>query len=140
MKEYVINLLQSKLDNELKQLEIDRQMLKGNGFRMAINTKEAFEKSRDIAYIRIDELYNALRILNLTTQTIKTAEIIRDSQLEKEDWNKIRLENNAKQINHFEELSKWIIENKRSVFEYADISTKSKIKILNELGYSSGDY
>ena len=140
MKEYVINLLQSKLDNELKQLEIDRQMLKGNGFRMAINTKEAFEKSRDIAYIRIDELYNALRILNLTTQTIKTAEIIRDLQLEKEDWNKIRLENDAKQINHFEELSKWIIENKRSVFEYADISTESKIKILNELGYSSGDY
>ena len=41
---------------------------------------------------------------------------------------------------HFVELSKWIIENKRSVFEDADISTESKRKILNELGYSSGDY
>jgi hypothetical protein len=46
----------------------------------------------------------------------------------------------AKQKNHFEELSKWIIENKRSAFEEADISIESKRKILNELGYSSGDY
>ena len=35
---------------------------------------------------------------------------------------------------------KWIIENKRSVFDNADISDESKRKILNELGYSSGDY
>jgi hypothetical protein len=46
----------------------------------------------------------------------------------------------AKQKNHFVELSKWIIENKRSVFDNADISIESKRKILNELGYSSGDY
>jgi hypothetical protein len=46
----------------------------------------------------------------------------------------------AKQKNHFEELSKWIIENKRSVFDDADISIESKRKILNELGYSSLDY
>jgi hypothetical protein len=44
------------------------------------------------------------------------------------------------QRNYFVELSKWIIENKRSVFEEADISIESKRKILNELGYSSGDY
>ena len=46
----------------------------------------------------------------------------------------------AKQRNHYVELSKWIIENKRSVFDNADISDESKRKILNELGYSSGDY
>jgi hypothetical protein len=46
----------------------------------------------------------------------------------------------AKQRNHFVELSKWIIENKRSAFEDADISIESKRNILNELGYSSGDY
>jgi hypothetical protein len=46
----------------------------------------------------------------------------------------------AKQRNPFVELSKWIIENKRSVFVNADISDESKRKILNELGYSSGDY
>ena len=46
----------------------------------------------------------------------------------------------AKQKNHFVELSKWVIENKRSAFEDADISIESKRKILNELGYSSGDY
>lgn len=46
----------------------------------------------------------------------------------------------AKQRNHYVELSKWIIENKRSVFVNADISDESKRKILNELGYSSGDY
>jgi len=44
------------------------------------------------------------------------------------------------QMNHFVELSKWLIENKRSVFESADISNKRKKKILNELGYSSLDY
>jgi hypothetical protein len=44
------------------------------------------------------------------------------------------------QRNHYVELSKWIIENKRSIFEEADISIESKRKILNELGYSSGDY
>ena len=44
------------------------------------------------------------------------------------------------QRNHYVELSKWIIKNKRSVFEEADISIESKRKILNELGYSSGDY
>jgi hypothetical protein len=44
------------------------------------------------------------------------------------------------QRNYFVELSKWIIENKRSVFDNADISYESKRKILNELGYSSGDY
>ena len=44
------------------------------------------------------------------------------------------------QRNHFEDFSKWIIENKRSAFEDADISIESKRKILNELGYSSGDY
>jgi hypothetical protein len=44
------------------------------------------------------------------------------------------------QRNYFVELSKWIIENKRSVFDNADISIESKRKILNELGYSSGDY
>ena len=46
----------------------------------------------------------------------------------------------AKQKNHFVELSKWVIENKRSAFEDADISIESKRNILNELGYSSGDY
>jgi CYTH domain-containing protein len=44
------------------------------------------------------------------------------------------------QINHFVELSRWLIENKRSVFESADISNERKKKILNELGYSSLDY
>jgi hypothetical protein len=46
----------------------------------------------------------------------------------------------AKQKNHFVELSKWLIESNRGVFEDADISIESKRKILNELGYSSGDY
>jgi hypothetical protein len=46
----------------------------------------------------------------------------------------------AEQKNHFVELSKWLIESNRGVFEDADISYESKRKILNELGYSSGDY
>jgi hypothetical protein len=63
--EYVLNLLQSKLNNELMQLEIANNMLKGNGFTMDIATQKAFETSRDIAYTRIDELYNAIKKINL---------------------------------------------------------------------------
>jgi hypothetical protein len=56
-----------------------------------------------------------------------------------ECWDKAK-EMEKEQINHFVELSKWLIENKRSVFESADISNERKKKILNELGYSSLDY
>jgi hypothetical protein len=57
-----------------------------------------------------------------------------------QEWFKQAKEMEKEQINHFVELSKWLIENKRSVFESADISNESKKKILNELGYSSLDY
>jgi hypothetical protein len=63
--DYALNLLQSKLDNELKELEIANQMLKGKGFTMNPDTQKAFERSRDIAYTRIDELYNAIKKINL---------------------------------------------------------------------------
>lgn len=66
--EYVIELLKTKLNNELKQLEIANQMLKGKGFIMNEDTQEAFEESRKLAFIRIPQLKEAIELLTFKTK------------------------------------------------------------------------
>jgi len=60
---YVIDLLQKRLDHELKELDVANQMLQGRGFSMPKDTQDAFEKSREIAYERIPQLKEAIEII-----------------------------------------------------------------------------
>ena len=66
--EYVIELLQIKLNNELKELETANQMLKGKGFIMNLDTQKAFEESKRLASIRIPQLQEAINLLTFKTE------------------------------------------------------------------------
>lgn len=66
--EYVFELLQKKLDNELKELEIAKQMLKGKGFIMNEHTQKAFQESRKLASIRIPQLKQAIDLLTFKSE------------------------------------------------------------------------
>ena len=65
---YVIELLQEKLENELKELEIANQMLKGKGFIMNQENQKAFEESRELACIRIPQLKQAIDLLTFKSE------------------------------------------------------------------------
>lgn len=66
--EYVIELLKTKLNNELKELEIANQMLKGKGFIMNEDTQKAFEESKRLALIRIPQLKQAIDLLTFKSE------------------------------------------------------------------------
>lgn len=66
--EYVIQLLQKKLNQELTALESANQMLRGKGFIMNEDTQKAFEESRRIASIRIPQLKEAIKSLTIKTK------------------------------------------------------------------------
>lgn len=66
--EYVIELLQIKLNNEYKELETANQMLKGKGFIMNPDTQKAFEESKILASIRIPQLQEALELLTFKSE------------------------------------------------------------------------
>ena len=61
--EYIVNMLQSKLNEELRQREIACQMLERKGFVMGESTTNAFNESRRIADERIPQLVKALEII-----------------------------------------------------------------------------
>ncbi|CAD8327763.1 hypothetical protein [uncultured phage] len=66
--EYVIELLQKKLNQELTALESANQMLKGKGFIMNEDTQKAFEESRRLAFIRIPQLKEAIELLTFKSE------------------------------------------------------------------------
>lgn len=65
---YVLELLQTKLNNELKELETASQILKGKGFIMNEDTQKAFEESKRLASIRIPQLQEALELLTFKSE------------------------------------------------------------------------
>lgn len=65
---YVLELMQTKLNNELKELETANQMLKGKGFIMNEDTQKAFNESRRLASIRIPQLKQAIEVLTIKSE------------------------------------------------------------------------
>lgn len=64
--EYVIQMLESKLNNELREREIAIQMLERKSHVMGEQTRKAFDESCRIADERIPQFVNALNLLKKT--------------------------------------------------------------------------
>lgn len=63
--EYVINLIQSHLNEELRQLQISKEITAGNGMRFSKETMAAFDESRRLAEERIPQLKLALERISI---------------------------------------------------------------------------
>lgn len=60
---YLLDKLRDELHKELRELEISKQMLSGNGMIMDRDTKEAFEESGRLASVRIPQLRFAIQLI-----------------------------------------------------------------------------